>query len=136
MVLGTFDAENHTFTYANAGHNPPLVVHNAPDEGRGVTWLNPTGPAIGLVEEAEYSEKTIQLSPGDLLVMYTDGVTEAVNSKNEEFGQWRLEALVKQNIDLPAGEIIKGIRQALGEFTEGKPLSDDSTVLICRISEL
>ncbi len=133
VFIGAFEPTDHTFTYCNAGHPPPLVLRNTRGEENELLWLNPTGPAIGLIDEAEYREGTVKLFPGDLLIMYTDGVTEAVNSENEEFGRERLANVIKRYRHLPADQIIKEIRQAMRDFTQGVPLADDTTFLICRI---
>mgnify|MGYP001823082398 CR=1 FL=1 len=95
--------------------------------------LWPTGAAIGLVEDAEFAEKTIELQKEDLLVLYTDGITEAVNLQNQEFGRKRLETLIRQVKRLPVKELIQKIRLSLEEFSEGKPLADDTTIVICKI---
>jgi sigma-B regulation protein RsbU (phosphoserine phosphatase) len=95
--------------------------------------LRPTGAAIGLVEEAEFAEKTIELQKEDLLVLYTDGITEAVNLQNQEFGRERLIKLSQQVNTLPVKEIVQEIRQGLEEFSEGKSLADDTTLVICKI---
>ncbi len=96
--------------------------------------LWPTGAAIGLVEEAEFAEKTIELQKEDLLVLYTDGITEAVNLQNQEFGRERLETLIRASkYCLPVKEVVQEIRQGLEEFSEGKPLADDTTIVICKI---
>jgi sigma-B regulation protein RsbU (phosphoserine phosphatase) len=95
--------------------------------------LRPTGAAIGLVEEALFAEKTVELRKEDLLVLYTDGITEAVNLQNQEFGRERLETLIRQVERLPVKEVIQKIRLSLEEFSEGKPLADDTTIVICKI---
>jgi sigma-B regulation protein RsbU (phosphoserine phosphatase) len=95
--------------------------------------LRPTGAAIGLVEEAEFTEKTIELQEEDLLVLYTDGVTEAVNLQNQEFGRERLIQLSQQVNNAPVKQVVQEIRQGLDEFSEGKPLADDTTIVICKI---
>ena len=93
----------------------------------------PTGAAIGLIEEAEFGENTIELQKEDLLVLYTDGVTEAANFKNQEFGRKRLATLSQQISTLPVKEVVQEIRQALKVFGEGKPLDDDTTLVVCKI---
>jgi sigma-B regulation protein RsbU (phosphoserine phosphatase) len=98
-----------------------------------VEMLHPTGAAIGLIEEAEFAEKTIELQEEDLLVLYTDGVTEALNLQNQEFGRERMIKLSQQVNTLPVKEIVQEIRQGLEEFSEGKPLADDTTLVICKI---
>ena len=87
FFIGAFDSSTKALTYCNAGHQPPLVLHKTKSEKESVEMLWPTGAAIGLVEEANLAEKTIELQEQDLLVMYTDGVTEVVNLKNQEFGR-------------------------------------------------
>lgn len=136
LFLGAFDLDSRTFFYCNAGHNPPMLIRKtASDEEGKVEWLMPTGPAVGLVEDAEYLEKKVKLLPGDLLVMYTDGVPEAINLASEEFGMERFADLIHENSDLPVSQIIHNIRHVLGEFTNGQPLADDTTIVIYRVVE-
>ena len=87
-----------------------------------------------MVEEAIFGEKTIDLQKGDLLVLYTDGVTEAMNTDNQEFGRERLETLIQQVEGLQVKEVIQKIRLSLEEFSEGKPLADDTTIVVSRIA--
>jgi sigma-B regulation protein RsbU (phosphoserine phosphatase) len=96
--------------------------------------LKPTGAAIGLVEEAEFAENTVELQKEDLLVLYTDGVTEVVNPQNQEFGRERLETLIRQAVRKPVNEVIQKIRMCLEEFSEGKPFAGDTTIVISRIA--
>ena len=133
FFIGAFDYSTKTLTFSNAGHQPPLVLHKNKSKNESVEMLRPTGAAIGLVEEAEFAEKTIELHEEDLLVLYTDGITEAMNLQNQEFGRERLTVLSRQIITLPVKEIVQEIRQALLEFTEGKPFADDTTLLVCKV---
>jgi sigma-B regulation protein RsbU (phosphoserine phosphatase) len=133
FFIGAFDSSTKTLTFCNAGHQPPMVFHKTKNKKESVDMLRPTGAAIGLVEEAEFAEKTIELQEEDLLVLYTDGVTEAVNLQSQEFGRERLTVLSRQVNTLPVKEIVQEIRQALEEFSEGKPLADDTTIVICKI---
>jgi sigma-B regulation protein RsbU (phosphoserine phosphatase) len=133
FFIGAFDSSTKTLTFSNAGHQPPLVLHNKKSKKESVEMLRPTGAAIGLVEEALFAEKTVELRKEDLLVLYTDGITEAVNLQNQEFGRERLETLIRQVERLPAREVIQKIRLSLEEFSEGKPLADDTTIVICKI---
>jgi phosphoserine phosphatase RsbU/P len=133
FFIGAFDLSTKEFTYCNAGHPPPLVLHKNNSEKESVEMLWPTGAAIGLVEEANLAEKTIALQEEDLLVMYTDGVTEAVNPQNQEFGRERLAKLSQQLNNIPVKVLIQEIRKSLARFSEGKPLVDDTTIVICRI---
>src|SRR5210317_207759 len=133
FFIGAFDSSTKTLTFSNAGHLPPLVLRNNKSKKESVEMLRPTGAAIGLVEEAEFAEKTIELQKDDLLVLYTDGITETVNLENQEFGRKRLETLIRQVKRLPVKELIQKIRLSLEEFSEGKPLADDTTIVICKI---
>ena len=133
FFIGAFDSSTKTLTFSNAGHLPPLVLRNNKSKKESVEMLRPTGAAIGLVEEAEFAEKTIELQKEDLLVLYTDGITEAVNLQNQEFGRERLIKLIQQVNNAPVKQVVQEIRQGLVEFSEGKPLADDTTIVICKI---
>jgi len=111
----------------------PLVLRNTKSKKASVEELRPTGAAIGLIEEAEFAEKTIELQKDDLLVLYTDGITEAVNLQNQEFGRERLIKLSQQLNNAPVKQVVREIRQGLEEFSEGKALADDTTIVICKI---
>jgi sigma-B regulation protein RsbU (phosphoserine phosphatase) len=129
-ILGHYEPASHTLTYCNAGHNPPLLLNTR--DGR-ETWLNPTGAAIGLVESYTPTAQAVSLRQGDILLFYTDGVTEASNAQGEQFGYERLAQVVRQNANLPAQELLRALRQALVDFSDGRPLEDDATLLVCRI---
>ena len=132
IFIGSLDFKDRTIEYCNAGHNPPLFLKQD-HEGKSETWLQPTGPAIGLVEEATFEEGTIDLNKGDLLVLYTDGVTEAVNPQNEEFGVRRLQEVIKSQSQGSAEELMQSLRDALEVYIEGKPPEDDLTIVIGKI---
>ncbi len=131
LFLASFDPQSQTLTYCNAGHNPPLVLRGA--DGDGAFWLNPTGAAIGLVEAVPFTAQTVRLQPGDLLLLYTDGVPEAFNHQDEMFGYERLAQALRLWGGAPAQDVIRGIRQELERFTQGTPQSDDVTLVVCRI---
>ena len=133
FFIGAFDSSTNNLTFSNAGHLPPLVLHTTKRKKESVEMLRPTGAAIGLVEKAEFAEKTVELQKEDLLVLYTDGITEAVNPQNQEFGRERLIKLSQQVNNAPVKQVIQEIRQGLEEFSEGKPLADDTTIVICKI---
>lgn len=129
-LLGHYEPSKHRLTYCNAGHNPPLLL-NAYDGQE--TWLGPTGAAIGLVEAYAPKARTVTLRRGDILLLYTDGVTEANNLQGDQFGRERLAQVVRQNASLPAQELLHRLRQALNDFSDGRPLEDDATMLVCRM---
>ena len=134
LFLGAFDPTTRTLIYCSAGHNPPLLVHQ-PVRGREpVAWLRPTGAAIGLIEEFQMTTQTVPLSPGDILLLYTDGVTEALNLQGEEIGQERLVTLIRQESRLSAKDLVGALRRMLQEFSNDQPLIDDTTVVVCKIA--
>ncbi len=134
LFLCSFDSASHTLTFCNAGHNPPLVFHNGSSQGEHTRWLWPTGAAIGIVEEPNFREETIHLEPGDVLLLYTDGVTEAMNEKGEEFGQDGLAEVVRKEASSPAKVLIQRIRHELADFTGRQSLTDDATLVACKIA--
>ena len=134
FFLGAFDPSSKKLTYCNAGHQPPLVFRKAKSKEDSIVFLPPTGAAIGLVEDAIFGENAIHLQEEDLLVLYTDGITEAVNPQNQEFSRKGLETLIWQVISMPVKEMVREIRKSLEEFSEGKPLDDDTTIVVCRIT--
>src|SRR3989304_5372918 len=87
VFLMAVDLPRRELSYVNAGHNPPALVRPNPGQGAGLTWLMPTGPALGLTEEAEYTERMVPFGDGDMLTLYTDGIPESFDLKGEQFGQ-------------------------------------------------
>jgi sigma-B regulation protein RsbU (phosphoserine phosphatase) len=132
IFLARFDPMTHTLTYASAGHNPPAVVNK---RSTNVSWLKPTGPAIGLAEEFHSRTEQVMLEHGDVLFLYTDGVTEAFNPALEQFGTIRLGELLGKNVDLGANDLIQTVRQGLEVFGDGHVLEDDTTFVAMRLVE-
>ncbi len=129
--LARYEAANHTLTYSNAGHTSPFVLQKY---DRQEIWLKPTNAAIGLSEDYLPQPATIHLSQGDLLLLYTDGLTEAMSPSKEQFGTQRLSDLVRENADLAVQDLVTVIRQAVDSFSGGRPLVDDTTMVAIRIS--
>ncbi|MBN2410996.1 SpoIIE family protein phosphatase [candidate division KSB1 bacterium] len=128
LILARLDIETSIFYYCNAGHNPPLWWNSA---AKRIKSLYPTGPAIGLAKNANYLTNQIHYQPGDILIMYTDGLTEAGNTKGEEFGMERFENyMLKLNKASTVQEIISGLVKEVKAFA-GK-FNDDVTVLAFR----
>ncbi len=127
LFLAQYDPDRRRLVYSNAGHNPPLLYHR--DGREVVSWLDPTGAAVGLTSEYNLGSGLVALQPGDVLLLYTDGVTELMNPRKEFFGPERLAALVKENSALPAQELVSALRTGLDQFLEGAPLADDITMV-------
>ncbi len=133
LFIAAYNPSMKTLTYANAGHTPPFLLGKLRNGSELVHWLHPTGAAIGLIEEAEFHEKTIDLGMGDLLVMYTDGVTEAINQQNEQFGSDRLVNIVEPLRECPPADVVREIRLGLHRFNGDHPHEDDITLVTVRI---
>jgi sigma-B regulation protein RsbU (phosphoserine phosphatase) len=132
LFLAHFDPRTRRLTYSNAGHNPPLLYRPLAENEAPVTWLQPTGAAIGLVEETAFAKAAVTLSPGDILLLYTDGVTEAMSERGEEFGQQRLVEVVEQHASRPVQELVSHLRSSIQKFTEERSLADDTTMVVYR----
>lgn len=128
LFYAVIDLEERTLTYVNAGHNPPLMWDGALSpimlEGRGI--------ALGVLADADLEERTVPLKKGDVVVLYTDGVIEAINDQEEEFGTDRLAELVGARRSLPAPALVGEINRAVSEFTGPQPQFDDWTLLVLK----
>lgn len=133
IFLGQYDPKNQVLTYVNAGHNPPIFFHRQADGNGSTTWLCPTAAAVGLVEQYKVRSEQVTLQPDDMLLLYTDGVTETTGSNQEEFGLDRLTRLVLENAGLSAIDLVSAIRNELDDFSAGKPPADDLTVVAGRV---
>jgi sigma-B regulation protein RsbU (phosphoserine phosphatase) len=127
LFFAVYDPLRREVRYVNAGHNPGVRLANGE-----ATLLPSSGPPIGILPDAVYRESLVPLVPGDTLVLYSDGITEAVNGLDEEFGMDRLIALVKTGRDEPPEALSGRIFGAVSEFTRGVAQYDDQTVLIAR----
>ncbi|MEP7037224.1 MAG: PP2C family protein-serine/threonine phosphatase, partial [Acidobacteriota bacterium] len=112
----------------NAGHNPPLVGRV---DGK-VEQLESGGFPLGIMPMAEYDVGQIQLASGEALVIYSDGVSEAVNLKDEEFGMERLSEVVSKNLQKSASGLRDKVEFALSSFTQTAPANDDITLVIVK----
>ncbi len=126
--LGALDPASGELRYVNAGHNPALLVRASGE----IEELGSNGFPVGLVETAEYSTASANLDPGDRLVVYTDGITEATEREDadEEFGTERLAEACRQNLEAAVEDLADTIEATLEEFTGGKPAEDDRTLVI------
>jgi PAS domain S-box-containing protein len=129
LFFGTLREKDRTLTYVNAGHNPPMVFRSR--DGT-IEELLLTGIVLGAAENQEYTSRTIPIGPDDLVVMYTDGVTESINSREELFGEDRLREIIRNNARLTAREILDRILSAVQEFAGDMPQFDDITLLVIK----
>ena len=112
-------------TYCNAGHNPPLLVGR-----RGLRRLDKGGLILGVFEGATFEEETLRLEPGDVLIVFSDGITEALNPNGEEFGEERLLSCVEANRKLAPEALLESLVGTVRQFTAGAVQSDDLTLLV------
>jgi sigma-B regulation protein RsbU (phosphoserine phosphatase) len=129
LFYAVLDTREMTLDYVNAGHNPPLLLQG---EASTVRLLKARGIALGVIDEVDLQSVKVDLTPGDVLVLYTDGVTEAINDKEEEFGEERLLRIIAENRKRPAQEIMDEILGAITSFAGDTPQYDDITLMILR----
>jgi sigma-B regulation protein RsbU (phosphoserine phosphatase) len=129
FFIGILNPQTGELTYVNAGHNPPLVAHG---DGS-VEKLDGTGLILGILPVATYAQKTCTLAPGDAVMLFSDGVTEAVRpDADEEFGEDRLARSFSKIRDQDAQSIIECINQQVHDFTAGSPPADDITLVVAK----
>lgn len=128
FFLGSLEPETGSLLYVNAGHNPPILLRS---DGN-VERLPAGGVVLGVFEDAPFEEKSVTLNPGDILTMYSDGVTEQVDPADEEFGEERLIAAVKGNAGLTAQGVHGAVLKALLEFEGEAPQYDDATLVVLK----
>jgi sigma-B regulation protein RsbU (phosphoserine phosphatase) len=128
-LYGVLDTKNKIFTFTNAGHNAPIFRHA---DGR-MEYLLEGGVALGTFENSKYEERPLGFIPGDIIVFYTDGVTEAKNEKEEEFGTKRLKQVINDSSHLGAPEIQNHIYQAVKDFAGNLPQADDLTMIVIKV---
>jgi sigma-B regulation protein RsbU (phosphoserine phosphatase) len=127
FFLGVYDESSSTFTYTNAGHLSPMLVRDG-----AVELLDVNGTVVGAFPFSEYDESRVQLRSGDLLVCYTDGITEPENEFGEMFGEDRLMELLLRNASRPEEEIIQLVLDSVRQWTGTEELQDDMTLLLAR----
>ncbi len=128
---GIYNPADRTLTYACAGHNPPRLKRC--EDGTLALLDAARGLPLGINPVERYGSATHRLVPGDQLVLYTDGITEANNPQGEMFGLHRLD-LVLENCSVTASDLLKSVLAAVAEFTAGEPAHDDRTLLVAKIS--
>lgn len=128
LFYAELDPASGALSFLNAGHNPPLIVHAAGT----VEQLASGGLPLGIKRNAEYREGRTQMQMGDVLVIYSDGVTEAASPSGEEFGATRLYEVVSRNMDASAAGVRDRIESALTKFSQGTQAADDITLVIVK----
>jgi len=129
FFYGQYDPARGRFDFVNAGHNPPMLFRGADGNGT-VTRLEPGGTVVGLLEDAQYAQGSVQLSAGDFLVAYTDGISEAMNLADEEWGEDRMIDAIRRCGGSSAQELLECLFAAATGFAGTAPQHDDMTLVI------
>ncbi len=132
LFYGFFDGTTRTFTYSKGGHDSPLMV---PSGGGEIQFLDAEGYPLGLKEEGEYEEKTVSLKKGDRLILYTDGLTGALNAKGELYGRNRFLDFVQEHRDRDIETFLDYLIDEVMIFTGDAPQPDDIAVLVMELEE-
>ena len=138
FFYGRYDPATRVLDYVNAGHNPPMIFRNwsggsfTEDDAGKVIRLETGGPVIGLLQAWTYDQGSVTLQPGDVLVSFTDGISEAMNSEMEEWGEERLIATVSPACERPLEDLIACIMAAADAHTGTAPQHDDMTLVLAR----
>jgi len=131
FFYGQYNPANRALTYVNAGHNPPMLFHKE-SKCRRVSRLETGGTVVGLLENFPYQQDSILLAPGDVFIAFTDGISEAMNSADEEWGEAQLIETVEHCAALCPSEMITRIMQAADAFVAGAKQHDDMTLVVLR----
>lgn len=129
LFYGTLSEKDRSLTYVNAGHNPPLLYRRMT---KTFEELMPTGIFLGGIEHQAYTSRTVKIGPGDIIVLYTDGITESINGLEEMFGEERLRSIIMEYKDLNASDILKKILEEVSSFAVGQPQFDDITLMVIK----
>jgi sigma-B regulation protein RsbU (phosphoserine phosphatase) len=129
LFYAVFDSGTRTLRYVNAGHQSAMVIRR----DNSIVWLEASGAPVGMFPDWNYEEGTVELYPGDLILAYTDGVTEAMNQDGEEWGVEALQKAVAECARRTPEEIVRLIFLALDEFTHGRQ-TDDTTVIALQVN--
>lgn len=123
---GILEPETGQMRYVNAGHNSPILL----GDSKPIHKLNRTGMALGISEEATWQQETVTFSPGDVLVMYTDGITEAHNQVGDYFSEPRLQSVINRHRGKTAAGTLEHILKEVNRFTAGAPGQDDMALIV------
>jgi sigma-B regulation protein RsbU (phosphoserine phosphatase) len=129
FFLATYDSASRVLRYVNAGHNPPIVIRS----GNEVVRLDTGGLVVGLMRDGAWEPGQVKLERGDLLVAFTDGISEAMNDSDEEWGERRLIDAVLAMRWAPSEVILAHLMRSADGFVAGAPQFDDMTLIVARV---
>jgi len=129
LFYAVLNPEKRRLQYVNAGHNPPFVVKKSSGD---VILLRASGIAMGVMDEVSLEEREIELDSNDIVVFYTDGITEAINGAGEQFGEKRLIETINKNADLSVKDLMGRVKDEVFTFAQGQPQHDDFTLVLLK----
>jgi sigma-B regulation protein RsbU (phosphoserine phosphatase) len=135
FFFARYDPRTRKLTYVNAGHNPPMLLRRRDGQWQ-LQRLEQGGTVVGLFPHFDYTQDSVELAPGDLLAAYTDGISEAMNEREEEWGEDQLLAVLKQCSSLSAADTIARIMDAADSFTAGAKQYDDMTMVVLKVAAI
>ena len=131
MFYARFDQVKQTLRYASGGHNPPILIRPSTGE---TLLLEEGGPIMGVLKDSQFNDTVVPLQPGDILTLFTDGVTEQENDAGEEFSTSRLEAVIRSQEADSAASLVAAITTAVATFAGTTHQADDLTVVVVKVS--
>jgi sigma-B regulation protein RsbU (phosphoserine phosphatase) len=129
LFYGVLDTRTGAIEFANAGHNPPYLFST---DGGFMVLRDKSGPMLGVIEGIEYRTKPCRIDPGEGILLYTDGVTEAIDRNGAFFEEPRLEKFLKEHASQPVEQLALSLHTTVQDFSKGIPQADDITVLALR----
>ncbi len=133
FFLAVYNPRSNELRYVNAGHNPPLLLRRTEDGSLVRRRLAAGGMVLGLIPDVRYLQESLALQPGDMLLGYTDGITEAMTSEEEEWGEDRAFSAAEAAYDATAAAIVSTMFGAVDDFTAVAPQHDDMTLLVLKL---
>ena len=130
FFYGELDPKTRRLDYVNAGHNAPMLLR----AGGGIERMAATGPVVGLIEGGRFEQRSVLLAPGDVLLVYSDGISEAMNADDEEWGEDQLAAAARAAVPCAAHELIDRLFVAADSFAAGAVQHDDMTLVVVRMN--
>jgi sigma-B regulation protein RsbU (phosphoserine phosphatase) len=130
LFYALLDPSSGKLTYVNAGHNPPLLCRAGEQgEAEHLDELRPTGMALGIVEDFPFTQRTVDLQPGDVLLLYTDGVPDATGEEQQQFSMDRLRGVILDHQSAPVNDLVAALEHSIDDFTGGATQFDDIAIL-------
>lgn len=128
LFYGILDASKNIFHFSNAGHNPPFLIHS----DKKVIRLIKGGIVLGFMEDFRIEEDSVNLKKGDTIIIYSDGITEAMDISSEEYGEENLLSIIKDSLSLDAEKIIENVFESVRSHVQDAPQSDDITIVVIK----